>query len=92
MIFGSNGVFHRQLENEVQPLFSMANIANPGTFNKDEWNTFETRGVTMFLALPGPLGALDAWDAMLATSRRMVGPLTPARSANFATVSSPAKG
>ena len=31
----------------------------------------ETRGVTMFMTLPGPRNALDAWDSMLATSRRL---------------------
>lgn len=71
MVFGPHDVFHRVLEGETQPLFSMANLTNPGTFDKDNWATLETRGVTMFMTLPGPLGALDAWDAMLATSRRL---------------------
>jgi cell division protein ZipA len=49
----------------------MANLTKPGHFDKTAWNTLETIGVTMFLTLPGPIGALDAWDAMLATSRRI---------------------
>ena len=31
----------------------------------------EVKGVTMFMTLPGPRNALDAWDSMLATSRRL---------------------
>ena len=34
-------------------------------------NTLETIGVTMFMTLPGPMSGLDAWNAMLATSRRI---------------------
>jgi cell division protein ZipA len=49
----------------------MANLTNPGTFDKAAWNTLETKGVTMFMTLPGPKNALDAWDSMLATSRRL---------------------
>ena len=45
--------------------------AKPGHFERDEWNTFETTGVALFMALPGPVNALDAWDSMLATARRM---------------------
>ena len=49
----------------------MANLEKPGYFDHDAWNTMETRGMTLFMGLPGPMPALDAWDAMVATSRRM---------------------
>ena len=52
-------------------MFSMANLTKPGSFDKSAWNTIEIKGVTMFMALPGPKSALDAWDSMLATSRRL---------------------
>jgi len=71
MEFGDMGIFHRVPEGSEQPVFSMANIAKPGYFERDEWNTFETNGVALFMALPGPLSGLDAWDSMLATARRM---------------------
>jgi cell division protein ZipA len=71
MDFGAGDVFHRTHEGSEQPIFSMANLTNPGTFDKSAWNTMETRGVTLIMALPGPMGALDAWDAMLATGRRL---------------------
>ena len=69
--FGEMSFFHRRVEGHNQPLFSMANLENPGTFDRESWPTLETRGVTLFMGLPGPVGALDAWDAMAATSRRM---------------------
>jgi len=71
MEFGEMDIFHRVVEGADQSVFSMANAAKPGNFSRDEWNTFETRGVVLFMTLPGPAFALDAWDSMLATARRM---------------------
>jgi cell division protein ZipA len=71
MEFGDMNIFHRVHESTEQPLFSLANAAKPGHFERDEWNTFETNGVVLFMTLPGPTYALDAWDAMLATGRRI---------------------
>jgi len=71
LVFGNHDIFHRIHEEDVEPVFSMANLTKPGTFNKAAWNTIEIKGVTMFMTLPGPKNALDAWDSMLATARRM---------------------
>lgn len=71
LVFGSHDIFHRIHEEDLDPVFSMANLTNPGTFDKTAWNTIEIKGVTMFMTLPGPKNALDAWDSMLATSRRL---------------------
>jgi cell division protein ZipA len=71
MEFGDMNIFHRLPEGSEKPVFSLANAAKPGHFERDEWNTFETTGVALFMTLPGPVKALDAWDAMLATARRM---------------------
>jgi cell division protein ZipA len=71
MEFGDMNIFHRLPEGSDKPVFSLANAAKPGHFERDEWNTFETTGVALFMALPGPINALDGWDAMLATARRM---------------------
>lgn len=71
MEFGEMDIFHRIVEGADESVFSMANAAKPGNFSRDEWNTFETSGVVLFMTLPGPAHALDAWDSMLATARRM---------------------
>jgi len=71
MEFGEMDIFHRLVEATDKFVFSMANAAKPGNFNRDEWNTFETSGVVLFMTLPGPAYALDAWDSMLATARRI---------------------
>ena len=71
MEYGDMNIFHRIPEGRERSIFSLANAAKPGYFERDEWNTFETSGVALFMTLPGPLNALDAWDSMLATARRM---------------------
>lgn len=71
--FGEMKIFHRRHRGEPRPVFSMANITRPGSFDPSGWNLFETPGVTLFMTLPGPVSALDAWDAMLATGQRLSG-------------------
>ena len=71
MEFGEMNIFHRVHDGDEKPVFSMANAAKPGHFERDEWNTFETGGVVLFMTLPGPEDALDAWDSMLAAGRRI---------------------
>lgn len=69
--FGEMKIFHRLHEGAERPVFSMANLRPPGHFDPSAWNVFETPGVALFATLPGPVSALDAWDAMLATGRRI---------------------
>ncbi len=71
LVFGDQDIFHRIDEEDIEPVFSMANLTNPGRFDKTAWNTVEIKGVTLFMTLPGPKNALDAWDSMLATARRL---------------------
>ncbi len=69
--FGEMNIFHRRQEGVKQPVFSMANLTKPGYFDPGSWNVFDTPGVTLFLTLPAPVSALDAWDAMHATAQRL---------------------
>ena len=71
MEFGDMNIFHRIPEGTEKAVFSMANAAKPGHFDREPWNTFETSGVVLFMTLPGPAFALDAWDSMYATAQRM---------------------
>lgn len=71
--YGEMKIFHRRHQNDPRPVFSMANITRPGFFDPSGWNLLETPGVTLFMTLPGPVSALDAWDAMLAAGQRLSG-------------------
>jgi cell division protein ZipA len=71
--FGDMGIFHRLVSGkpEAGPIFSMANMVKPGNFDMRQIDELHTPGVSFFMALPGPLSALDAWDAMLPTAQRL---------------------
>jgi len=71
LTYGEMNIFHRLHEGDDRPVFSMANLTPPGHFDSSAWNVFDTPGVALFVTLPGPVSALDAWDAMLATGRRI---------------------
>ena len=44
-------------------MFSMANMVKPGYFNMARIGEVTTPGLTFFITLPGPMAALDAWEA-----------------------------
>lgn len=73
LTFGDMGIFHRLVsgKSEAGPIFSMANMVKPGSFDMRHIDELQTPGVSFFMALPGPLPALDAWDAMLPTAHRL---------------------
>ncbi|MEO6969163.1 MAG: cell division protein ZipA [Rhodanobacteraceae bacterium] len=71
--FGDMHIFHRPLDGkpDAGPIFSTANMVKPGYFDMSRIDELQTPGLTFFMTLPGPLTALDAWDAMLPTAQRM---------------------
>jgi len=73
LTFGHMGVFHRLVEGHPErgPIFSMASILKPGSFDMANIRTMETPAIAFFLTLPAPLTALDAWEKMLPTVQRM---------------------
>jgi cell division protein ZipA len=71
--FGAMDIFHRLVDGKREhgPLFSVANMLKPGNFDLSRLEKLTTPGLSFFMTLPGPLPALDAWDAMLPTAQRM---------------------
>lgn len=71
--FGDMGIFHRLASGKAEegPVFSMANMVKPGSFDMTRLDSLETPGVTLFMTLPGPLPALDAWEMLLPTAQRL---------------------
>lgn len=72
MVHGDLGIFHRLLDAQSQdhPIFSMANMLRPGVFELGQMDQVSTPGVVLFMTLPGPLSALDAWDILLPSAQR----------------------
>ena len=73
LAYGHMGVFHRMIDNHPQrgPVFSVANIMKPGSFDMANIQAMETPAIAFFLTLPAPVPALDAWETMLPTAQRM---------------------
>jgi len=73
LVYGHMNVFHRLVEGHPErgPIFSVANIMKPGSFDMASIQALETPAIAFFLTLPAPIPALDAWEAMLPTAERM---------------------
>jgi cell division protein ZipA len=73
LAYGHMGVFHRLVEGHPErgPVFSVANIMKPGSFDMATIQSMETPAIAFFLTLPAPVAALDAWEMMQPTAERM---------------------
>ena len=71
--YGYMSIFHRLADGRADggPIFSVANIKKPGSFEMAEIQSLETPAIAFFLTLPAPIPALDAWEKMLPTAQRM---------------------
>jgi cell division protein ZipA len=71
--YGDLGIFHRlsPTPGATAPVFSMANMVKPGHFDPLGLPEMTTPGVSLFMTLPGPLSALDAFDMMLPGAERL---------------------
>ncbi len=63
--FGDMSIFHRVNPMTKELQFSIANAVEPGTFDFGDVEAFKTAGVCLFLRLPGPQEAMQAFEDML---------------------------
>jgi len=71
---GDMEIFHHFGAGELttdSPLFSVANMVEPGNFKLDKIDSFSTPGLAMFLRLPGPLDGAVAFELFLNTAQRL---------------------
>ncbi|HKK14932.1 MAG TPA: cell division protein ZipA [Gammaproteobacteria bacterium] len=71
--FGAMDIFHRfpGADTSREPVFSVANLVNPGTFDPDAMDQFTTPGLSLFMRLPGPVDGPRAFDDLIASARRI---------------------
>jgi cell division protein ZipA len=71
--FGDLNIYHFPNEGmpEEEPLFSMANIVEPGSFDPDQMDDFLTPGLVLFAMLPGPKDGLTVFSEMLNTAEQL---------------------
>lgn len=69
--YGHHNIFHCYTgeDREEESLYSVVNAVKPGTFDLNQMDTFNTPGIGLFLRLPTPGRAMDAFDSMLKTAR-----------------------
>ena len=68
------GMFHHYGSgqgSEGDPVFSVANVMEPGVFDLAEMDELTTPGLCLFLRRPGPLPATVAFDLMLDVGSRL---------------------
>lgn len=72
LAFGRYDIFHRHAgDSRSPPVFSVASMIEPGSFNLDAVDAEQLPGVTLFMVLPGPRDGVTALDDMLGTAQRL---------------------
>jgi cell division protein ZipA len=71
--FSNAGIFERVVirNGREVPVFGVANLVKPGTFAPQDMARFTTPGLTLFLQLPCPIDAVDAFDDFVKTAERL---------------------
>lgn len=72
--YGEMNIFHHYGMGEMhsnQPLFSMADMFEPGNFDLDKLDDHHTRGLSLFLCLPVRVDAQVVFELMLNIAQRL---------------------
>ena len=71
LMHGSFQIFHRMAKSTEIPVFSVASLLEPGTFDLSKLESMNTPGLTFFMVLPGELDGIEVFNDMLATAREI---------------------
>lgn len=67
---GRFGIFHAHAsEVDDTPVFSVASLTEPGSFDLTRLQTDVYQGVSLFLGLPGPVEGVAAFESMVSAAR-----------------------
>ncbi len=71
--YGEMNIFHRHQDSagSGEVLFSLANMFNPGTFDLEDMDKLQTRGLSLFMTLPGPGEALQNFNLMHNAAKKL---------------------
>ena len=71
--YGDMGIYHYNIErlDKKHSVYCIANMLKPGVFDLENMETFETRGLTMILQLPGPEEELKSFNIMVEHAQRL---------------------
>lgn len=72
MRHGRFGIFHQyDGDDENRVVYSAASLIEPGSFDLENIKEQKIPGITLFMVLPGPVDAAEAFDSMLTASRTL---------------------
>lgn len=74
LAYGEMNVFHHYGVGDMQsdrPLFSLADMFEPGQFNLDKISQHNTRGLSLFFCLPARVDGQVVFELMLNTAQRL---------------------
>ena len=72
--YGDMRIFHHYGVGELKvkkPVFSIANMLEPGIFDPQEMTEFASPGLALFMRLPGPFGGRIAFELMLNSAKKI---------------------
>ncbi len=72
--YGKMSIFHHYGVGELKvqdPVYSVANMVEPGIFDPQYMSNFNTSGLVLFMRLPGPFGGRVAFELMLNHAQRI---------------------
>ncbi len=69
--FGEMSIFHHHIADQGAPLYSMANVIEPGTFDLTTLETFATPGVVLFMNAGEQENMTVALEAMLRAAKQL---------------------
>jgi len=70
LLHGKYGIFHRFADDgSEEPLFSVASLTEPGSFDLDDLDSSGIAGLSLFMVLPGTGDAVGRFDAMIQLAR-----------------------
>ena len=70
MVFGEMNIYHH-MDEDNKSVFSLVNMVKPGSFDPATIHELNTPGITLFMQLPGPSNAADAFNDMLHAAQRI---------------------
>lgn len=71
--FGDMDIFHRHEDaaGNGKVTFSVANMMNPGTFDLDNMENFDTPGISLFMTLPNAGDPFEVFESMMTAAKHL---------------------
>jgi cell division protein ZipA len=74
MVLKDDGIYRFEVKDTqgyLQPLLGLANILEPGTFSSEQLAQFTTPGLVLYLHLPAPIEAREAFDKLIELGHKL---------------------